>query len=117
MTENTDDEPTYHDYVKKDMLDKFVQECKCNSLDFYSCGCILTAHLVLQALMGHTFKGFWNQKRVTPKQAWESAIKETPYHSGASAAASAIIVARYSPRGEEFKQWCKKSQVVWVKWD
>jgi len=110
-------EPTYRDYVKRGLHKKFVELCHNNSLDFYSCGCILTAHLVLKRLMSHTFQGFWKEKKYTPKQAWDDAMQQTDYHSGASAAGTAIMVAQYSPRGEEFKQWCKKSEVVMVKWD
>lgn len=108
--------PTYRDYVKRGMQKKFVELCHNNSLDFYSCGCILTAHLVLKSLMVHTFQGVWKEKKCTPKQAWEGVMKQHDYHSGASAAGTAVIIAQYSPRGEEFKRWCKKSGAVMVDW-
>ena len=109
-------EPTYKNYVTPKLQEQFVRDCFENCLDFYSCGCILTAHLVLQTLMQHTYKGVWKQKKVTPKEAWEDAMRETNYHSGASASMTAIMIARYSPRGDEFREWCKKDNPVMVKW-
>lgn len=109
--------PTYKDYVIKEKLEDFKKMCKKNCLDFYSCGCILTAHLVLEELMQHTYPCVWRGQKTTPKDAWESAMRQTNYHSGASAAITATIVARYSPRGNEFREWCKKEKSVMVKWD
>ena len=106
----------YKKYVKKKLWREFKKMCKNNSLDFYSSGCVLTAHLVMQDLMAHTFKGVWKMKKITPKEAWESAMKQTDYHSGMSAAVTATIIERYSPRGEEFKKWCIKDDVVMVNW-
>ena len=97
----------YKKYVKKEYHKEFIKICEKNSHDFYSCGCILTAHLVLQNLM---------EDNTTPKQAWNNAMEQTPYHSGMSASMVAIMVAKYSPRGDEFKKWCKKDDVVMVDW-
>ena len=110
-------ETTYKDYVKKEMIEKFEKHCKVNCLDFYSCGCVLTAHLVLKDLMRHTFEGPIKEDKCSPKEAWDNAMEETPYHSGYSAGTTAIIVAVYSPRGDEFKEWCKKENIVMVKWN
>ena len=103
-------------YVKKGKWKKFTEVCEKNSLDFYSCGCILTAHLVMEKLMEHKERGPLKSKKSTPKEAWEYAMKQTPYHSGMSAAMTAIIIVEYSPRGEEFKEWCIKDDVVVVNW-
>ena len=107
----------YQKYVKKELWKEFEKQCKKNSLDFYSCGCILTAHLVMEDLVGHKLKGICKEKKVTPKEAWESAMSQTDYHSGFSAAITATIIAKYSPRGDEFKNWCKKDDIVMVNWD
>lgn len=101
-------EETYKNYVKKELLKEFEKTCKQNSLDFYSCGCILTAHIVMRDLMAHTFKGVWKDKKMTPKEAWESAMEQTDYHSGFSAAMTANIIATFSVRGNEFKKWWNK---------
>jgi hypothetical protein len=110
-------DPTYKDYIKKELEKEFKEICHKNSLDFYSCGCLLTAHLVMNDLMAHTYEGVWKQDKCTPKEAWENAFKQFDGHSGMSAAMTATIIAKYSPRGEEFKAWCKKDEVVMVKWD
>jgi hypothetical protein len=110
-------EITYKDYVKKGKWKTFVDTCHKNSIDFYGCGTVLTAHLVMRNLMKHKFKGVWREPKQTPKEAWELAFKETPFHSGMSAACVAVMVARYSPRGDEFKEWCKLNDVVMVAWD
>ena len=110
------DEPTYKDYVKEYSIKDFEKACKTNCLNFYSTGMILTTHLVLQDLMQHTYKGVWKEKKCTPKEAWESAFQQFNGHSGMSAAITATIIAQYSPRGEEFKKWCIKDNVVMVNW-
>ncbi len=110
-------EVTYKDYVKKELWKDFVKMCKKNCLDFYSGGCTLTAHLVMEELMHHTYKSVWKDEKVSPKEAWENAMSQTNYHSEMSAAMAATIIARYSPRGEEFAKWCKKDDVVMVNWD
>lgn len=107
---------TYKDYVKEELWKDFVKQCKSNCLDFYSCGVVLSAHIVLEHLMKHTYKGVWKGDKETPKETWEGAMEQTDFHSGASASMVAIMVARYSPRGEEFKKWCKKDDIVMVKW-
>ena len=111
----------YKNYVKPELYDEFVEACKKNSLDFYSCGCILTAHLVLEGLMQHKIKNYSpvkdTEKKLTPKEAWESAMNQTRYHSGYSAAMTATMIAHFSPRGPEFKKWCIKDDVVMVNWD
>ena len=73
--------------------------------------------MIMEDLMGHTYKGVWKLSKDTPKEAWDSGMKQTDYHSGASASMCATIIARYSPRGEEFVRWCKKDDVVMVKWN
>ena len=98
-------EGSYKNYVKKGLWTKFKKTCEKNSLDFYSCGCILTAHLVMKDLIAHTLKGVWKQNKVTPKEVWESAMEQTDYHSGFSAAMTANIIATFSIRGEEFQKW------------
>ena len=112
-------EKEYKKYVKKELWTKFKKHCELNSLDFYSSGCILTAHLVMEYLMQHEPYGEVGEIRadkVTPKEAWERAIEQTSYHSGMSAAMTATIIAKYSPRGDEFKKWCIKDDVVMVNW-
>ena len=109
-------EKEYEKYVEKKLYKEFEKMCKINSLDFYSCGCILTAHLVLDYLMRHIDTGGVMEEKATPKEAWDDAMKQTDYHSGYSAAFTASIIARYSPRGEEFKKWCIKDNVVMVNW-
>jgi len=103
-------EYTYKDYVKKGLWSEFKRMCEKNSLDFYGCGCVLTAHLVLKNLMGHTFKGTWKQIKVSPKDAWNSAMEQTDYHSGASVGMTVSIIFYFSPRGKEFKKWWKKNE-------
>ena len=110
-------EKSYKDYVKPELIKKFEKLCEINSKDFYSCGTILTAHLVMEALMQHTFKGIWKKDKATSKEAWEDALKQTDYHSGMSAAITATMIAKFSPRGEEFKNWCIKDDVVMVGWE
>lgn len=110
------DEYTYKNYVKKNLIKQFEKQCKKNCLDFYSCGCILTAHLVMKDLMQHKEKDPICKKKINPKEAWEHSMKETPYHSGMSAAMTAVMIAKYSLRGDEFREWCIKDDVVMVKW-
>jgi len=109
------EEITYKDYIKKELFRDFVKTCNANSKDFYGSGCISTAHCVMESLMAHTYKDVWKEPKVTPKEAWDKAM-ETSGHSGMSAAITATIIARFSPRGEEFKKWCIKDDVVMVNW-
>jgi len=98
-------EKDYQKYVKKELWKEFEKHCKVNSLDFYSCGCVLTAHLVMKDLMRHDTKEEVRQDKVTPEEAWKSAMEQTPYHSGFSAGCTAWVITRFSPRGEEFQKW------------
>lgn len=98
----------YKQYVKKGLWNEFKKHCEKNSLDFYSCSCILTAHLVMEDLMCHNIKGELKQDKQTPKEAWKSAMEQTSYHSGFSASCTAQIIIHFSPRGKEFKKWWKK---------
>lgn len=107
----------YKEYVKLGLIKEFEKMCKKNSLDFYSSGCVLTAHLVMEDLMKHKVKGELKEKKVSVEEAWFDAMDQNGYHSGMSAAITATIIARFSPRGEEFKRWCKKNDVVMVNWD
>jgi len=100
---------SYKNYVKPELQKEFVNCCHENSLDFYSCGCILTAHLVLEELMQHTYNGAWKKEKISVKKAWQDAMKQTNYHSGCSASFTAGIVSYFSPRGKEFQQWWNKS--------
>jgi len=107
-------EYSYKDYVKKGKWTKFKELCELNCLDFYSCGCILTAHLVMEDLMQHE-KNEWGdlkQKKVTPKDAWDGAMEQTDYHSGASAGMTCSIVRNFSPRGQEFWEWWKEENNI-----
>jgi hypothetical protein len=101
-------EPTYKNYVKPELQKEFVKYCKMNCLDFYSCGCVLTTHLVMQKLMQHTYEGVWKGNKVSVKDAWEDAMKQNNYHSGCSAGMTASAVSHFSPRGKEFQQWWNK---------
>jgi hypothetical protein len=92
-------------YVKLDLLADFKKMCEINSKDFYSCGCVQSAHLCMIQLV----------KGDTPKEAWEHCMKDAG-HSGMSAAITATIIAKYSLRGDEFKKWCIKDDVVMVDW-
>jgi hypothetical protein len=107
---------TYKHYVKKNLWKEFVKNCQQNCLDFYGCGCVLTAHLVMEDLMQHTYTDVWKKKKCTPKEAWESAFSQFNGHSGMSAAITATVIARYSPRGKEFAKWCEKNNIVMVNW-
>ena len=108
------EEKEYKDYVKKELWKEFRSYCKKNSLDFYSCGVVLTAHLTMKYLTQHLhpFKVkrqiVMKYDKETPKEAWESAMKQTDYHSGFSAGCVARTIERYSPRGKEFFKWFKK---------
>ncbi len=104
----------YEKYVKKELWIEFKKHCKVNSLDFYSCGCILTAHLVLEDLMRHISKKGSDCVgiKMSPKEAWDSAMTQTNYHSGFSAQCTAQIIIMFSPRGEEFKKWWKKENEI-----
>jgi hypothetical protein len=111
------DDVTYKHYVKKELWNEFVKTCHKNSLDFYSCGCLITAHLVMQDLMAHTYEDPWKEDKCTPQEAWESAMTQCGNgHSGMSAAMTACMIARYSPRGREFACWCNKNKIVDVNW-
>jgi hypothetical protein len=96
----------YRKYVKKKLWKQFEKDCKINSMDFYGSGVITTAHIVMKAL----------HEGDSPKQAWASGMEQSPGHSGMSAAMVAVVVAKYSPRGGEFKKWCKKTDQVMVNW-
>ncbi len=106
----------YKEYVKPELIKEFEKHCKANSLDFYSNGCILTAHMVMEKLMQHKSNSICKRDKVTPKEAWEDTMKQTDYHSGMSAAFTATVIAKYSLRGEEFKKWCVESDAVMVDW-
>ncbi len=106
---------TYKQYVKKDLWKDFVKMCRINSRDFYSAGCVTTAHLVMKDLMKHTYKGVWKERKVIPKVAWNDAMRQSS-HSGMSAAITATIIAKFSPRGKEFRDWCIKEDIVMVDW-
>lgn len=99
---------TYKDYVKREFCNKFKKHCEINCLDFYGCGCILTAHLVMKDLMCHTFKGVWKGKKVTPVEAWQGAMQSTDFHSACSASFTASIISMFSLRGKEFQKWWNK---------
>ena len=101
-------EKEYKQYIKKKLIKKFEKHCKNNCLDFYSCGCILTAHLVMEDLMRHKVKKILMLGKATPEEAWESAMNQTGYHSGCSAGFTASIIIYFSPRGEEFRKWWNK---------
>lgn len=106
----------FKSYVKPSLYKEFEKLCEANSKDFYSSGCITTAHIVMSDLMGHTFEGAFREKKVTPKEAWENGMEQCAGHSGMSAVMTATIIAKYSPRGDEFKNWCIKDNVVMVDW-
>jgi len=103
-------EKEYKKYVKKELLKEFEKNCKINSLDFYGCSCVLTAHLVMSDLMRHEKHkdSDLSETKVTPEEAWKSAMEQTPYHSGFSAGCTAQTIIHFSPRGEEFKKWWNK---------
>ena len=103
-----DDEKGYRQYVEESKWLEFEKVCEMNSMDFYGCGCILTAHLVMEKLMAHIGESVLKEKKCTPKEAWEEAMVSDPGHSGASAAMTANLISTYSPRGKEFKKFWKK---------
>lgn len=105
----------YKEYVKKDKINEFENFCKINSVDFYSCGVLLTVHLILEELMRHKGENP-KEKKVTPQQAWDYAISNCPYHSGMSASAVVLEVIYYSPRGKEFMEWAKTQDFL-INWD
>jgi len=90
----------WHNYVRKERHDEFEFMCKKNCLDFYSCGVVLSSHLIMSDL----YDG------LTPKDAHDSAFKTMTGHSGASASMVISIVKHFSPRGEEFYKWYKEQE-------
>jgi hypothetical protein len=110
----------YKKYVVPKLHKDFIKMCKINSTDFYGSGIVTTAHLIMEDLMSHIpdidDKHSLVEKKCSIKEAWENGMEQMPIHSGMSAAITATIIAKYSPRGEEFKKWCIKNNVVDVKW-
>ena len=95
------------DYIKKGLEKQFKEQCNKNK-DAYGKSVIDTAKVIMERLM---------DKMATPKSAWYYGLKQFPHtHSIMSAAYVAITIAQYSPRGDEFKRWCKKDDVVNVNW-
>lgn len=115
MTEKRADDPTYRDYVKPEMHGAFKKMCHDNSEDFYSCGIILSMHLVLKNLMQHKFTGVLGGDKMSPKEAWEDGLKDVG-HSGMSASCVAVNVSHFSPRADEFVRWCIENDIVMVDW-
>lgn len=105
----------YQRYVKKGLWKDFEKMCKINSTDFYSSGCVTSTHIILEKLSYLQKDDILKRKKMSCKEAWELGIKNYG-HSGMSAAITATIVYKYSPRGEEFKKWCKKNDIVMVDW-
>lgn len=100
-------------YVKPKLLDKFKKQCMINSKDFYSCGVIATAHLIMLNLMRHKTDGkIFKQDKMTPKQAHDNAFEQHQGHSGASACAAISMAIHFSPRGEELRKWWNKQHGV-----
>ncbi len=106
----------YEKYVKKELWKKFEQMCKKNCLNFYSCSCVFSAHLVMEKLSYPQKKDVIKHKKMSCKEAWEEGISGHG-HSGMSAAITATVIAKYSPRGDEFKKWCIKDNIVMVDWE
>ncbi len=96
----------YKKYVKKGLWTKFSKFCEMNSKDFYSSGIMTTAHMVMEYLAEGN----------SPKESWKRGMENNPGHSGMSAAATAVTIANYSIKGDEFKEWCKKEDIVMVNW-
>ena len=94
------------DYVKKGQ-EKVMKNYIDKNTDFYGGSIVNTAIFVMKKLM---------DKKFTPKQAWKEGMEKYNGHSGMSAAYTATMVVNLSPRGEEFKNWCIKDNVVWVDW-
>jgi len=92
----------WHNYVKKEFHEEFEAACKKNCLDFYSCGIILTAHMIMMELC--------NKK--SPKEAHDIAFKNVTGHSYASASMALSMAKHFAPRGEEFYAWCKENKVI-----
>ena len=106
-----------NEYVKPELVKEFKKLCAMNSTDSYSSGCITSALTTMEELMEHKFKSKWKTKKCTPKEAWDAGMNAVPGHSCMSAAGTATIIAKYSPRGKEFKNWCKKNDIVMVNWN
>lgn len=64
----------------------------------------------MEDLMRHKSKDdmMTKEDKCSPKEAWDSAMEQTDYHSGASAGMTASIISRFSPRGKEFQEWWNK---------
>ena len=105
------------EYIKPELVKEFKKFAAMNSTDFYSSGCVTSALLIMEELMEHKFHSKWKTKKCTPKEAWDAGMHAVPGHSGMSAAMVAVTVAKYSPRGKEFENWCKKNDVVMVNWN
>ena len=100
----------------QDRWKEYEKYCEINSKDFYSSGIIASAHLIMEKLSYPQKGDILKHKKMSCKEAWECGIKG-PGHSGMSAAAVAITIFNFSPRGEEFRKWCKKEDIVMVDWD
>jgi hypothetical protein len=94
------------EYIKKGM-NKVMQSWIDKNKDSYGKSVVDTAIFIMKMLMN---------KKLTPKEAWDMGHKEYPVHSIMSASCCALIIANLSPRGNEFKKWCIKDDVVMVNW-
>ena len=92
--------------IKKGLVNQFQKQCDKNK-DSYGKSVMDTAKFIMDRLV---------DKKITPKRAWNMGMKKFPVHSGMSAAYVAVMIFQYSPRGEEFKKWCKDNNIVEVNW-
>jgi len=106
-------EKEYKKYVKREVWNDFEKFCKINSTDGYSKSVLTSAKQIMKKLMQHEGNGS-KLKKLTPKKAWEEGLGDE--HSAMSASITAVTVAQFSPRGEEFKRWCIKKDIVMVDW-
>ncbi len=74
--------------------------------DSYGASVMDTAYYIMKEL----------SKGATPKEAHDKGFKDDNTHSGMSAAYVAVTVARYSPRGEEWKSWARNGDKFMVDW-
>ena len=95
------------EYAKKSEQ-KWMGEMIKKNNDNYGKSVIDTAIYAMKLMMN---------KKLSVKKCWHMAFKKFPNtHSIMSAATTATIVARVSPRGKEFEKWCIKTDAVMVNW-
>jgi hypothetical protein len=109
-------EEEYKNFVRPDRLTLYRAVCQSNCYDFYSTSIIFSGQLCMDKLMQHKSHKAWRRAKVTPKEAWDDAMKNCSVHSNNTAGAAASMVMQFSPRGREFAKWyCKEYDINFKK--